>query len=95
MSQLPLAHTGCQDPGRLKVRIDTIYSKGNKTYAKLNLKFPMESKEISIILENTKNKWLIDEVIDTSYGNQGLHQFLADSLLGNNKRNSNINTKKK
>jgi hypothetical protein len=41
----------------------------------------METKEILLVLNKIKSKWLIDEIIDTTYGKQGLKQYLEDSLI--------------
>jgi Protein of unknown function (DUF3828) len=78
----------CQDPGGLKVDKITITKKNGISYAEVKINFsrsrPIVKKTIVLQLKEIKEKWLIDDVVDSSSSNPSLFKFLAKSLAKNN-----------
>jgi hypothetical protein len=62
---------GCQNPGGLKVNSISVTDTSGITYAKVKIKFqnvmPPNTKIIIVQLKETKDKWLIDDVIDSPW----------------------------
>jgi len=78
----------CQDPGGLKVNKITITEKNGLLYAEVKIIFsrsrPIVKKTIILQIKEIKDKWLIDDIIDSSSSNPSLFKFLAKSLAKNN-----------
>jgi Protein of unknown function (DUF3828) len=78
----------CQDPGGLKIDKIAIANKSGISYADVRITFsrsmPVVKKTITLQLKEIKDKWLIDDVIDSSSSDPSLFRFLSKSLARNN-----------
>ena len=71
----------CQDRDGLKIDKITITKSDSISNAKIQIKFPSETKIIYLRLKKIKGKWLVDDAIDST-SLPGLYKYLSESLAG-------------
>jgi hypothetical protein len=70
----------CQDSRGLRVDGIRIKSRSDTTIAEVSIRFGTDSKCIVLKLDNTKGKWLIGDIVDTTITPHSLVDFLSDRL---------------